>query len=308
MTEVYFPCRDCGVELWKPGEAGQITKRCKSCTGNQDKALQKGWRKEKSIRAGKTPGMFRCIDCNSLLETNSPHQQICQDCRGIRDAPMAFACVKCGGQYYRTAPHQNQCLDCGTRKKQHPTPVCKECGIEMPNRHHSAKICGDCSDKRHREGAKERYLENREGIIARVRRYAQENADKLREQRRAYRKTEKGRATANVSKRRRRAQKRGLPSIPYKDKDIFERDAWRCKLCGMPVEVDPSDWIYGPSIDHIVALNNGGPNTPQNVQLAHRGCNSNKSDRESPDKKYVEEMQSKVLTRILCERTAPALC
>jgi 5-methylcytosine-specific restriction endonuclease McrA len=34
-----------------------------------------------------------------------------------------------------------------------------------------------------------------------------------------------------------------------------------------------------PSHDHVVPLTKGGSNTPDNVRLAHRGCNSSKGNR-----------------------------
>ena len=59
---------------------------------------------------------------------------------------------------------------------------------------------------------------------------------------------------------------------------IFERDGWICQLCGKPVNPgirfpDP----MSPSLDHIHPLALGGQHIPDNLQLAHYGCNSRKS-------------------------------
>lgn len=62
----------------------------------------------------------------------------------------------------------------------------------------------------------------------------------------------------------------------------------KCAICGE--EVDPSDtWVndtgrpcFGrnyPTVDHIVAIKNGGTDTFDNVQLAHKHCNSKKGTR-----------------------------
>lgn len=62
----------------------------------------------------------------------------------------------------------------------------------------------------------------------------------------------------------------------------------KCVICGG--EVDPSDrWVsesgrpcFGrnyPTVDHIVAIKNGGTDTFDNVQLAHKHCNSKKGTR-----------------------------
>ena len=61
-----------------------------------------------------------------------------------------------------------------------------------------------------------------------------------------------------------------------------------CAICG--TKVDPCDkWInesgrycFGrnyPTVDHIVAIKNGGTDTYDNVQLACKRCNSKKGAR-----------------------------
>ena len=68
---------------------------------------------------------------------------------------------------------------------------------------------------------------------------------------------------------------------------LTQRDKGVCKICGR--EVDINDYYYSdegyfiagnnyPSIDHIIPLAKGGTHTWNNVQLAHRYCNSIKSD------------------------------
>jgi len=59
--------------------------------------------------------------------------------------------------------------------------------------------------------------------------------------------------------------------------DIYERDQWRCQLCGEAVEPtlrwpDP----LSPSLDHIQPLVAGGEHSRANTQLAHWICNVRK--------------------------------
>ena len=76
------------------------------------------------------------------------------------------------------------------------------------------------------------------------------------------------------------------------DKDItieglYNRDKGKCALCGGICEWN--DYIkkdncfiagnFYPSIDHIVPLSKGGEHSWSNVQLAHRVCNSRKSNK-----------------------------
>ena len=68
-------------------------------------------------------------------------------------------------------------------------------------------------------------------------------------------------------------------------RDLYNAGDHKCYLCGEPV--DPSDYTHTesgafiagpryPSLDHIVALANGGTHTLGNARLAHCRCNSMK--------------------------------
>ena len=68
---------------------------------------------------------------------------------------------------------------------------------------------------------------------------------------------------------------------------LMQRDEGICKICGR--QVDTEDYYYTdegyfiagenyPSIDHIIPLAKGGTHTWNNIQLAHRHCNSIKCD------------------------------
>jgi hypothetical protein len=68
---------------------------------------------------------------------------------------------------------------------------------------------------------------------------------------------------------------------------LIEKDNSICQLCGKPIDeedfnyTDEGHFIAGPkypSIDHIIPVAKGGTHTIDNVQLAHRDCNYNKSD------------------------------
>jgi hypothetical protein len=64
--------------------------------------------------------------------------------------------------------------------------------------------------------------------------------------------------------------------------NIYVRDAWTCQLCLDPVDSDlmstaPND-DWAPSLDHIVTRVSGGSDEPDNLRLAHRWCNSVRSD------------------------------
>jgi len=81
------------------------------------------------------------------------------------------------------------------------------------------------------------------------------------------------------AKARRRAQSRsgGEPAARMR---IYERDGWRCQICGRKVKrnatvPDPR----APTLDHIIPLAAGGTHEPANVQCACFICNARKGDR-----------------------------
>ncbi len=78
--------------------------------------------------------------------------------------------------------------------------------------------------------------------------------------------------------RKRRALKIGAYHEPYKDIDIFERDGWICGICGTKIN-KRLKWPHprSKSIDHVIALSNGGADVPINLQSAHLRCNISKS-------------------------------
>jgi len=57
-----------------------------------------------------------------------------------------------------------------------------------------------------------------------------------------------------------------------------------CAICGKPVDKSiPSPHPLSPTIDHIIPVSKGGhPSDLANLQLAHRCCNRDKSDRLAP--------------------------
>lgn len=85
------------------------------------------------------------------------------------------------------------------------------------------------------------------------------------------------RAKTNRRRNRRRALAAGNDHEPYTMAQVAERDEYACMICLAPVDMQLSGRDpMGPSIDHIIALVNGGPDSLANVQLAHLSCNCRK--------------------------------
>ena len=79
----------------------------------------------------------------------------------------------------------------------------------------------------------------------------------------------------------RRARWKGRDREPIDPRVIFERDGWRCGICGRMTRRDKA-WPHpkAPTLDHIVPLARGGTHTKTNVQCAHWACNAAKADRD----------------------------
>jgi hypothetical protein len=87
----------------------------------------------------------------------------------------------------------------------------------------------------------------------------------------------------NVARRRRRHRAGVAGLIPYDrvpDKAIYERDGWACQMpactCPSGRAIDPelaSPHKWSASIDHIIPLGEGGPDTADNKRAAHTRCN-----------------------------------
>lgn len=77
----------------------------------------------------------------------------------------------------------------------------------------------------------------------------------------------------------RRFAKYGIRPERFLAIEIYERDGWICRLCGIPVNPEVEvPHPFAPTQDHIIPLQRGGQHTRENVQLAHFYCNSEKQD------------------------------
>lgn len=81
-----------------------------------------------------------------------------------------------------------------------------------------------------------------------------------------------------IYKSRRRAVERGATADRIDPIKVFERDGWRCHLCGRstPRRLRGSYESNAPEIDHVIPLAVGGTHTWGNVKCSCRSCNGAK--------------------------------
>lgn len=168
-----------------------------------------------------------------------------------------------------------------------PPQTCPGCGTEFVARDRWQKYCGDTCGQRVRQHRRQRrmFAEQRLNRAAKGRRgrsvWSQGPCNEcgvpmlVRGPRQFCSTVCKRRAKS----RRKRARKREAIRVPYGRHGIYERDGWRCQICKQDVRRDVDrNHPLAPTIDHIIPLGPDGPDTPQNVQTAHRICNSVKRD------------------------------
>jgi 5-methylcytosine-specific restriction endonuclease McrA len=81
------------------------------------------------------------------------------------------------------------------------------------------------------------------------------------------------------SSHRRRAARHGCEYEPISKLQVFERDGWRCYLCGCatPRHLSGTTEPNAPELEHVVPLARGGSHTWGNVRCACRSCNRAKA-------------------------------
>lgn len=101
--------------------------------------------------------------------------------------------------------------------------------------------------------------------------------------RKASRRSPSGIRSKRAAKKARKARLRmKVPGVvaTFDPFDVFRRDAWRCRLCGIstPERLRGTCAPNAPELDHIVPLSAGGPHTYDNTQCACRKCNGAKGN------------------------------
>lgn len=99
--------------------------------------------------------------------------------------------------------------------------------------------------------------------------------------------SDKCRKKHNNRKRDKRIDARIVDNPDITLESLFKRDKGVCHICGKPCDyedytVDGDIFIAGnwyPSIDHVIPISKGGRHSWDNVKLAHRLCNTVKSNK-----------------------------
>ncbi len=201
-----------------------------------------------SVRHG-TTGRFCSVACANIFNTGGRSRN--------------RTCDMCGAAYvacdYRQRFCSRTCAKLDYPNRRWPScrlywHSCSRCSRTFATGRATARFCSDeCAERRCRCGAP---IQPRRRSCAGCVEAARKAGN------RAYR-------------ARRRARRRAAVSEPFTVEAVFERDGWRCHLCGKQVLRDARvPHPKAPTIDHLVPLADGGDHTRANVATAHFLCNS----------------------------------
>lgn len=170
---------------------------------------------------------------------------------------------------------------------------CKDC----------VKIYRDANKKRDSEQKKIYYKNNKEIILKRQAAAYKKDPEKILQRGRRWHKKNKESVTVRKDRyykqhkdvyrartRKRRAQRLGNGYEPYTEIQVLEKYGTDCYLCNIPIDLNAPRWTGLPGwekglhIEHVIAIDNGGPDTLANVRPAHGLCNIQKSNKEIYEK------------------------
>lgn len=184
--------------------------------------------------------------------------------------------AQAGAQKRSPVEKTNACIDCGVAI-QARSKRCTHCHLNRARSQREYKsvpkedcpICGKTFTPYRRETGYTRSCSKPCGMRLAIR----EGTHNLQDGKQV------GRDMAKVERnwRKRRALKLSAKSEPYTKEEIAARDDYICYICDARVDMklvwpDP----YFATVDHVVALANGGDDTPDNVRITHLTCNVRK--------------------------------
>ena len=270
MAEGKYTCVGCGVNF-----DGHKRKYCsKKCVWTANDR-RRGHRPAKEAQAYRVNplSLFTCKICGKACKRNLCGKQY----KGLAPLPQycSRACRSVGRRGYSLLPSYSRVYPCVV------------CGKVCKGRADHAYCSDTCLQEKNRQRAldqdKNQYIPKTLTCLCCSKTFTTQWRNKHRSvcSVECQRKWKTRNPNAQAKKALRRALERGANGGEriYK-KRVFERDGWRCQLCGCKT-VAPHDHRNSRSaeLDHIIPVSQGGTHTWDNVQCLCRACNGDKNDK-----------------------------
>jgi hypothetical protein len=245
-----------------------------------------------------------CLQCGGLFESSSRTRKTCSDdCKRRYQSALKLArrpdytCKQCGKIFnaWKRCPtfcsrdcsfahkRANKVRRAELRREQANQPrICLMCNSAFTPKTIAARLCGqrECTLEYERRRAQ---ACGRKEASVRPLRLCRECKTPFRAEYPSKSRTYCSqscldRRNNRINKATRRARMRGVNRQPLDPFDVFERDNWRCHLCGVrtPRNLRGTHNDRAPELDHILPLAVGGTHSHDNVACACRKCNQNK--------------------------------
>lgn len=262
------PCLTCGGEV-----TGRVTKKyCgKQCSriaerSKRDMAAELARRKE-------TAPEWECEHCGSTFRRHRHKKNAARFCSrecgfaaksNVWVGPTVSSGLSAAAMDFDVSFAVTRC-------------VCRQCGVRFNGENLTDKWCSS-------ECRRVAYVAANDNVDRSARPCAECGVDFCPEygmKRRRFCSPPCAKRSGNRTKRKKeRARKRGATVETVDPNKVFDRDGWRCQLCGVktPRKLRGTDKPNAPELDHIVPLAKGGEHSYRNTHCACKACNAAKSD------------------------------
>jgi len=246
---------------------------------------------ERPLVSGKRTCEQCDVEFKSANRANRPNRFCSKTCRGkasreLMRAIRSRTCRHCGKQFVvsdtavpgrwcsKTCQSKDEPRRDPLAKRNIPKPIvirnCAGCGAEISKNLYCSKECYPRSiyEKKRKPLVNVRCNECNTEFLGHDNRLFCSAKCRARHSRRTH-----GR------KHRERARKAGVFYEPINVTTVFDRDGWRCQICGVktPKRLRGKNEDMSPELDHRIPFALGGDHTYENVQCACRACNLKKS-------------------------------
>lgn len=295
-----FCCHYCSDKYRKKRQIPKFTNICKHCgrsymTNNSEQQYC-SYACRGAGFSGRTIYEKECEYCKNIYTTIIPKQRFCTAACGSRANAEKMRkeklkiCEYCGVQYYNDHPEQRRfcskkCyrafqndsiekrrLELEEERTRRLTTQCPICGTVFIAKYMGTLYCSD----RCKAIASAHHVP----ITYRCKGCGEQVVTEYGDKKRIFCSVEcQRRYFSRIYKKLRKEQIRESYVEPVNLVRVYRRDKGICQICGLPVPFNKEpENIWGATIDHIIPLSRNGLHSMRNSQIAHRICNSLKSN------------------------------